>query len=121
MDYIQKYQSWVHFEAMDSTLKEELLNMNDSQKEDAFYIDIEFGTGGIRGLMGAGTNRVNVYTIMRATLGFSRYILGLKRHKKVAISYDNRINSFVFAKRAAGVLANLGIEVYITKSLRPTP
>ncbi len=121
MDYIQKYQSWVNYEALDSTLKTELEQMNDAQKEDAFYMDIEFGTGGIRGLMGAGTNRVNVYTIMRATLGFSRYILSLNRHKRVAISYDNRLNSYVFAKRAAGVLAASGIEVYITKSLRPTP
>lgn len=121
MDYIQKYQSWVNYEALDSTLKTELKEMNDAQKEDAFYMDIEFGTGGIRGLMGAGTNRVNVYTIMRATLGFSRYILSLNRHKRVAISYDNRLNSYVFAKRAAGVLAALGIEVYITKALRPTP
>lgn len=121
MDYIQKYQSWVNYEALDSTLKTELLQMNDAQKEDAFYVDIEFGTGGIRGLMGAGTNRVNVYTIMRATLGFSRYILSLKRHKKVAISYDNRLNSSAFALRAAGVLAAQGIEVYITKNLRPTP
>jgi phosphoglucomutase len=121
MDYIQKYQSWVNYEALDSTLKTELEQMNDAQKEDAFYMDIEFGTGGIRGLMGAGTNRVNVYTIMRATLGFSRYILSLNRKKKVAISYDNRLNSYVFAKRAAGVLAAQGIEVYITKALRPTP
>lgn len=121
MDYIQKYQSWVNYEALDSTLKTELEQMNDAQKEDAFYMDIEFGTGGIRGLMGAGTNRVNVYTIMRATLGFSRYILSLNRHKRVAISYDNRLNSYVFARRAAGVLAASGIEVYITKSLRPTP
>jgi phosphoglucomutase len=121
MDYIQKYQSWVNYEALDSTLKTELLQMNDAQKEDAFYMDIEFGTGGIRGLMGAGTNRVNVYTIMRATLGFSRYILSLNRNKRVAISYDNRLNSYVFANRAAGVLAALGIEVYITKTLRPTP
>lgn len=121
MDYIQKYQSWLNQEALDSTLKTELLSMNDKEKEDAFYVDIEFGTGGIRGLMGAGTNRVNVYTIMRATKGFSNYILSLKGKKKVAISYDNRLNSYVFAKRAAGVLAAVGIEVYITKSLRPTP
>lgn len=121
MDYIQKYQSWVNYEALDSTLKQELLSMTNAEVEDAFYMDIEFGTGGIRGLMGAGTNRVNVYTIMRATLGFSRYILSLNRHKSVAISYDNRLNSYVFAKRAAGVLAALGISVYITKTLRPTP
>jgi phosphoglucomutase len=121
MDFIQKYQSWVNYEALDSTLKAELEQMNDAQKEDAFYMDIEFGTGGIRGLMGAGTNRVNVYTIMRATLGFARYILSLKRNRRVAISYDNRLNSYVFAKRAAGVLAALGIEVYITERLRPTP
>lgn len=121
MNYIQKYQSWLNHSGLEDTLKTELLNMTDAQKEDAFYVDIEFGTGGIRGLMGAGTNRVNVHTIMRATLGFSQYILSLNRHKRVAISYDNRLNSFEFAKRTAGVLAAQGIEVYITKTLRPTP
>lgn len=121
MNYIQKYQSWLNHPGLEDTLKTELLNMTDAQKEDAFYVDIEFGTGGIRGLMGAGTNRVNVHTIMRATLGFSQYILSLNRHKRVAISYDNRLNSFEFAKRTAGVLAAQGIEVYITKTLRPTP
>ncbi|MCU0104901.1 phospho-sugar mutase [Acholeplasma vituli] len=121
MDYIQKYQAWVNNNTLDATLKQELLNMTDAQKEEAFYVDIEFGTGGIRGLMGAGTNRVNVYTIMRATLGFSRYILNQNRNKRVAISYDNRLNSYAFAKRAAGVLAAQGIDVFITSALRPTP
>ena len=105
MDYIEKYQSWVNNNTLDETLKKELLTMTESQKEEAFYVDIEFGTGGIRGLMGAGTNRVNVYTIMRATLGFSKYILSQNRNKRVAISYDNRLNSYVFAKRAAKEIA----------------
>lgn len=121
MDYIQKYQSWVNNNTLDETLKKELLTMTETQKEEAFYVDIEFGTGGIRGLMGVGTNRVNVYTIMRATLGFSKYILSQNRNKRVAISYDNRLNSYVFAKRAAGVLAAQGIDVFITQALRPTP
>ncbi|MDY0209963.1 MAG: phospho-sugar mutase [Acholeplasma sp.] len=121
MNYQTQYNKWMNYPNLDKDLKAELLLLNETQIEEAFYTDIEFGTGGIRGLMGPGTNRMNVYTIMRATLGFGHYILSLKGKKRVAISYDNRHNSEVFALRSAGVLASLGIEVVITKSLRPTP
>lgn len=121
MNYLKNYQLWLNYPQLDKTIKSELLALSEKEIEDAFYMDIEFGTGGIRGLMGPGTNRVNMYTIMRATKGFSSYILSLKGNKRVAISYDNRINSQVFAKTAAAVLAKDGIEVYLTKNLRPTP
>lgn len=121
MDYHKNYQKWMKYSNLDDTLKKELKNLDEKQIEDAFYKDIEFGTGGIRGLMGPGTNRVNLYTIMRSTRGFGEYILTLDGTKKVAISYDNRLNSFVFARRAAAVLASMGIKTYITKTLRPTP
>lgn len=121
MNYQNNYQNWVNYPKLDDNLKNELATLDEKTIEDAFYKDIEFGTGGIRGLMGPGTNRVNLYTIMRATLGFGEYILSLNGNKRVAISYDNRLNSALFAKRAAGVLATLGIKTYVTSSLRPTP
>ena len=121
MNYQNNYQNWVNYPKLDDNLKNELATLDEKTIEDAFYKDIEFGTGGIRGLMGPGTNRVNLYTIMRATLGFGEYILSLNGNKRVAISYDNRLNSALFAKRAAGVLATLGIKTYVTSALRPTP
>lgn len=121
MTYKTQYNKWMNYPNLDNDVKNELLSMDENQIKESFYMDIEFGTGGIRGLMGPGTNRMNVYTIMRSTLGFGQYILSLNGTRKIAISYDNRHNSYVFAKRAAGVLAKLGIKVYITKNLRPTP
>lgn len=121
MNYQNNYQNWVNYPKLDDNLKNELATLDEKTIEDAFYKDIEFGTGGIRGLMGPGTNRVNLYTIMRATLGFGEYILSSNGNKRVAISYDNRLNSALFAKRAAGVLATLGIKTYVTSALRPTP
>ena len=90
---------------------------------DAFYRDLEFGTGGLRGVLGAGTNRMNVYTVGKATQGLADYV---KKHYKeedrsVAISCDSRINSRLFAERAAAIFAANGIKVYIYKTLMPTP
>ncbi len=95
--------------------------MNEEQIEEVFYNDLSFGTGGLRGLMGVGTNRVNVYTIRKATLGFANYLLKNDKTGGVAIAYDNRHYSKEFAKEAAMVLAAKGIKSYLYTALRPTP
>ena len=115
----QNYQLWLTH-VTDKALSEQLHTMTDQQIEDAFYKDLEFGTGGMRGKMSAGTNCLNIYTIRKATQGFADY---LKAHKlgSVAITYDSRLNSREFSKCAAAVLATNGIVVYITKDCMPTP
>ncbi len=123
MGYQEKYQQWVSKKDLDPALKAELLAMSEEEKKDAFYIDAEFGTAGMRNLLGAGTNRLNIYVIQRANVGFAKYILsqpdGAKRG--VAISYDNRHQSYRFALESARVLTNYGIRCYIFEALRPTP
>ncbi len=99
----------------------ELIRLDEKEIQESFHSDLTFGTGGLRGLMGAGTNRVNVYTIRKATLGFARYIKRAKLPGGVAISYDNRHHSKQFAKEAAMVLAAEGISSYLFSELRPTP
>ena len=99
-----------------------LLQSNPKQIIDAFFRNIAFGTGGLRGLMGVGTNRINIYTIQKTTQGLANYILEKKiNNPKVFISFDSRVNSKVFAQEAAKVLAGNNINVLITDSLRPTP
>ena len=88
---------------------------------DRFYRNLEFGTAGLRGIIGAGTNRMNVYTVRRATQGFANYINETFENPSVAISYDSRIKSDIFAKATAGVFAANGIHVYIYSELMPTP
>ena len=117
----EKYEQWLNHPAMDADLKEELLNMTPEQKHDAFYTDAEFGTAGMRGLLGAGTNRLNVYTIRKATTGFAKYLNSIAEHPTVAISYDNRFKSNTFSVESARVLAAYGIESYLFESLRSTP
>ena len=123
MGYQEKYQQWVSKKDLDPALKAELLAMSEEEKKDAFYIDAEFGTAGMRNLLGAGTNRLNIYVIQRANVGFAKYILsqpdGAKRG--VAISYDNRHQSYRFALESARVLTNYGIRCYIFEALRPKP
>lgn len=114
----EKYQFWMNFPGMDEDLKEEMKNMTEEQIHDAFYTDCEFGTAGMRGLLGAGTNRLNVYTIRKATLGLARY---LKGQGKVAIGYDNRFKSREFAFESAKILASEGVESFVFESLRTTP
>lgn len=119
MDYLKEYQRWLtNAKDMEADLKA----MDDKEIEDAFYKDLEFGTAGLRGFIGAGTNRMNEYTVGRATQGLANYIL--KAHsdnKRVAIGYDSRIKSDVFSNVAAEVLAANGIEVYIYPTLMPVP
>ncbi|MGN1341465.1 MAG: phospho-sugar mutase [Oscillospiraceae bacterium] len=121
---IQKlYDLWLEKATADPDLKAELDSIKDDEdgKSDRFYRDLEFGTGGLRGVIGAGTNRMNVYTVKKATQGLAEYILASGEKKAVAVSYDSRIKSDYFSKSAAEVLAANGIRVYIYKELMPTP
>jgi phosphoglucomutase len=121
MSYEKKYQFWLNQKDLDSTLLKELIELNEEQIQEVFFNDLSFGTGGLRGLMGAGTNRVNVYTIRKASKGFANYINHHQIKGGVAISYDNRHYSQKFAKEAAMVLASAGIPSYLFEEMRPTP
>ncbi len=121
---IQKmYELWLDKAVADPDLKVELesVSADEEGKNDRFYRDLEFGTGGLRGVIGAGTNRMNVYTVKKATQGLAEYILENGVEKSVAIAYDSRNKSSYFAKSAAEVLAANGIKVHIYKELMPTP
>ncbi len=119
----KKINHWKNFKALDPTLKVLLEKASESELQDAFYTDLEFGTAGMRGLLGAGTNRLNIYTIRKANLAFARYLLQYPNAKErgVAIAYDNRHMSKEFAMESATVLAKNGIKAYVFSSLRPTP
>lgn len=121
----EKQKLWLKEKKMPSYLLDELKNMTKDEINEAFYKDLEFGTGGLRGIMGAGTNRMNIYTVRKTTLGFANYLInkfGDNALKKgVVIGFDNRHHSKDFAKEASEVLANLGFKVYLFKELRPTP
>lgn len=123
METNELYKLWCEKALDDPELRSELLSISQDEEaiNDRFYRDLEFGTGGLRGVIGAGTNRLNVYTIRRATQGLADYVNGSFEKGSVAIAYDSRIKSDVFAKEAAGVLAANGIKVYIYKELMPTP
>ena len=123
MDYQEKYQQWLSKPDLDPSLKAELLTMSEEEKKEAFYMDAEFGTAGMRNLLGAGTNRLNIYVIQRANVGFAKYILHQPdgANRGVAISYDNRHQSYRFALESARVLAYYGIRSYVFEALRPTP
>ncbi|MGN1119501.1 MAG: phospho-sugar mutase [Oscillospiraceae bacterium] len=117
------YAQWLEKAVADPDLKKELESVasDEEAKSDRFYRDLEFGTGGLRGVIGAGTNRMNVYTVKKATQGLAEYILESGATKAVAVSYDSRIKSDYFAKSAAEVLAANGIKVHIYTELMPTP
>ena len=123
MDYRENYEKWLSFDGLDESLRTELKGMDEATKEDAFYKNIEFGTAGMRGLLGAGTNRMNIYMIRKANVGYAKWILEQPNgaERGVAISYDNRHMSYIFANESAKVLAGFGIKTYIMESLRPTP
>ena len=120
MDYKEKYQQWLGF---DEDTKAELLAITDEKEiEDRFYKDLEFGTGGLRGIMGAGANRMNKYTVSKATQGLADYLKAeFDGEKSVAIAHDSRNNSRQFAIYAAEVLCANGIKVYLYDTLMPTP
>ncbi len=124
MEARKEYESWCKNPYFDERIKKELLAIKDNETEiqDRFYKELEFGTGGLRGIMGAGTNRMNIYTVRRATQGLANYIIREKGEKKgVAIAYDSRNHSAEFAQEVALCLVANGIVSYIFDSLKPTP
>ena len=124
LDYKNKYQEWLNSTIIDEKTKAELKDISNNEKEieDRFYKDLSFGTGGLRGIMGAGTNRMNVYTVRKATQGLANYICKKNGQEKgVVIAYDSRNNSKEFSKETALVLNANGIKTYLFKNLRPTP
>ena len=124
MDYKEIYAQWLENSYFDEATKEELKSIENDEKEiqERFYMDLEFGTAGLRGIIGAGTNRMNIYVVRRATQGLANYIAKVgKQSQGVAIAYDSRHMSPEFAKEAALCLAANGIKAYIFESLRPTP
>ena len=124
MDAKKRYEEWLENPYFDEATKSELKSIAKDEKEieERFYRDLEFGTGGLRGIIGAGTNRMNIYTVRKATQGLSNFILKEKAEKKgVAIAFDSRNMSPEFAEEAALCLAANGIKAYIFPSLRPTP
>ncbi|VME30840.1 phosphoglucomutase [Streptococcus pneumoniae] len=124
MSYQENYQKWVDFVELPDYLRQDLENMDEKTKEDAFYTNLEFGTAGMRGLVGAGTNRINIYVVRQATEGLARLIEskgGNEKERGVSIAYDSRHFSPEFAFESAAVLAKHGIKSYVFESLRPTP
>ncbi|MBL0385475.1 phospho-sugar mutase [Tumebacillus sp. ITR2] len=123
--YQSEYQRWLHHQALEPHLLQELQGLSEEKDiEDRFYRHLEFGTGGLRGVIGAGTNRMNTYTVRRVTEGLARYLVQHvegAQNKGVVIAYDSRHMSPEFAAEAAGVLANHGVRAYLFQELRPTP
>lgn len=122
MDYLSEYRKWCADNIFDADTKNELLSLTDEKEiEDRFYKTLSFGTGGLRGIIGAGTNRMNFYTVGRATQGLANFINKDSGNKRVAIAYDSRHYSPEFALRSALILNANGIETFLFDSLRPTP
>ena len=123
MNYREQYEFWLKDDYFDDKTREELRNIEGNEKEieDRFYKELDFGTGGLRGVIGAGTNRMNLYTVRKATQGLANYIIKQGAAKGVAIAYDSRMMSPEFADEAALCLAANGIKAYVFESLRPTP
>lgn len=125
-DYRQRYEQWLASDAIDEATKAELraLEGNEKEIEERFYQDLEFGTGGLRGVIAAGTNRMNVYTVRRATQGLVNYLIKkdpLAKEKGIAVAYDSRHMSKEFAVETAAVANASGMKAYVFESLRPTP
>ena len=120
MELKEKYELWLN-RVTDKELLEELKNMDDKKIEDSFYKDLSFGTGGLRGIIGAGTNRMNIYTVRKASQGLANYLKKEFDSPSVVIGYDSRIKSDVFSYEAAKVFSNNGIKVYLYNRLLPVP
>lgn len=119
-----QYNKWINYEKLENNLREILLKMTEAELEDVFYADLQFGTGGMRGEVGPGTNRMNIYTIRKANVGFAEYLLKNFEDAKtrgVVIAFDNRHYSTEFALESARVMSSMGIKTYLFESLRPTP
>ena len=124
MDYKELYKEWLENPYFDENTKAELKEIQQDEKEikERFYKELEFGTAGLRGIIGAGTNRMNIYTVRKTTQGLANYIAAVNGQAKgVAIAYDSRRMSPEFAKEAALCLAANGVKAYIFETLRPTP
>ncbi|WP_315168881.1 phospho-sugar mutase [Metaclostridioides mangenotii] len=127
MNYREKYEKWLNSSFIDTETKNELKSIenDDEEIQDRFYKDLEFGTGGLRGVVGAGTNRMNVYTVRRATLGVANYVLNtygeIGKSKGVVIAHDPRIMSKEFSKEVATTFAAYGVKAYLFEDLRSTP
>ncbi len=123
MNFESKYTLWLEKASEDPDLIHELtaIKGNEEQISDRFYTELKFGTGGLRGIIGAGDNRMNIYTVGKATQGLANYLLTVSDSPRAAVSFDSRIKSDTFAKRAAGILAANGIHVYMVRELEPTP
>ena len=120
--FLQRYNEWINSQETSEEIKNELKAINnDKEKEDRFYKDLEFGTGGLRGVIGAGTNRMNIYTVSKATQGYAQYLNNHFENPTVAIAYDSRNMSKEFAKATALTFAANNIKVYLFEDLRPTP
>ncbi|MBQ9124838.1 MAG: phospho-sugar mutase [Acholeplasmatales bacterium] len=124
MEYLEKVNLWKNNPNLEENLRKELDAMSENDLKEAFTNDLEFGTGGLRGILGAGTNRMNIYIVAKATLGFGRYLLtqsDVAGARGVAIAHDNRHQSKEFARMSAEVLSSLGFRVFLFEELRPTP
>ena len=119
-----EFEKWLNNGNLDENMRKQLEQMSEREKEDAFYMELEFGTAGMRGIMGPGTNRMNIYTIRKANVGFAKYLLENVENateRGVVIAYDSRNNSTEFAWESARVLATHGIKAYVFEGPRPTP
>ena len=123
MNYIEKAQMWKDFSGLDPVLRSELEAMTEEELKEAFTNDITFGTGGLRGILGAGTAYMNYYTVRKATYGFGKYLDRYEdaHNHGVVIAHDNRRYSKEFALDTAKVFASMGFKVYLFEDLRPTP
>ena len=121
MNISEKHQAWLSCPAMTPELLDELRSMDDAARNDSFYRDLAFGTGGLRGVLGAGTNRMNLFTVMKATRGLGRYLKETFPVPSCAISFDSRIHSEDFARLTAAVFASMGVRVFLYPRLQPTP
>lgn len=120
--YKEKYNEWINSDIINEEIKNELRNIKDEKEiEDRFYKDLDFGTGGLRGIIGAGSNRMNIYTVSKATQGFANYLNESFENPSVAVAYDSRNMSKEFATAAALTLCANGVKVFLYESLRPTP
>jgi phosphoglucomutase len=121
----KEYEKWISYKNLDPKIREELLSKNDTELEDMFYTTLSFGTGGMRGVLGAGINRLNIYTIRRANNGLAQYLINTYSKKELArgvvIAHDNRHMSKEFARESARVLGAYGIKSFLFTDLRPTP
>ena len=115
------YELWLKNATADEDLTQELKAMDEAQIEDSFYRDLAFGTGGLRGVIGAGTNRMNVYTVAKASQGLADYVNSKPGDHSIAVSYDSRIKSDLFSRTASAVFAANGIRVHLYTELMPTP